>query len=98
LECEYLCREKYIQIFYVRELCFEWNKSCKRASLRQLDDRPVSEKVMVEGIIIRKRKIMRINNLHLNVQVFRDATSCRLGNKGITTPKTYSNIPENWNI
>jgi len=37
---------------------------------------------------------MRINNLHLNIQVFRDVTFCRLGNRGITTTKAHRNIPE----
>jgi hypothetical protein len=41
---------------------------------------------------------MRINNLHLNIQVFRGFTLCRLDNRGIKTPKTHRNIPEDWNI
>jgi len=41
---------------------------------------------------------MRINNIHFNIQVFRDVPLCRLGNMGITTPKTQRNIPEDWNI
>ena len=44
---------EYIQIIYVRQLRFEWNMSCRRASLRKFDDRPVSENVIVEEILIR---------------------------------------------